>query len=72
MDPIPNTYSEWRDCIEIRCQIPITASYCRERIEDLTQMKSHHATQFRKLYGAEYTQQVLSWFQQALQEAEKK
>ena len=66
MSLIPSTYDEWRHCIEVKCQISLSENFCKERIKDLTEGKSRYATTFREQYGDHYTNEVVSWYQKAL------
>ncbi|NRA64193.1 MAG: hypothetical protein HRU19_06885 [Pseudobacteriovorax sp.] len=68
MNLVPTTYSEWRECIEVRCQIKITSAFCQERLKDLKEGSSHYASQFKKMYGDQHLSQVVSWFEQAAKE----
>lgn len=65
---IPATYQEWRECITIRCGLPLTRDFIERRLREL---RSDHSTtlKFRELYGVPYTSQVIAWFEQALAEA---
>ena len=64
---IPASYSEWRHCIEEKCNIPLTEPYIKSRLEALQAKESHDTKKFRKLYGDQYWLQVIQWFKQALQ-----
>lgn len=61
----PRTFEEWQHCITVKCRIPLTADYISKRIAALTDTKSYETEKFTALYGDDYRQQVLGWFQQA-------
>lgn len=61
----PRSFDEWQHCITVKCGIPLTADYCRKRIDALGDTKSYEMEKFTALYGDAYRQQVLGWFQQA-------
>lgn len=46
---IPRSYEQWRNCIEIRCNIRLTPTYIRTRLAELQDDK--HA----KTYGESVT-----------------
>ena len=62
---IPSTYEQWRECIEVRCKIPLTPTYIKERIDELEDGKHPKTKSFKKLYGQDHLQQVIAWFRQA-------
>lgn len=66
----PRTYAEWRECIEIRCGIPLTRDYCRRRRDALADRGDPHTARFAELYGDEYLERVREWFRQAHDEPE--
>lgn len=60
---IPQSFEEWQHCITVKCGIALTESYCRKRIEALENTKAYETEKFTALYGDDYRQQVLGWFQ---------
>lgn len=66
--PIPQSYAEWRHCIEVECGIPLSAGFLAERIRVLTQGEAEETRRFRRLYGEEHWQRVVSWFRRAAEE----
>lgn len=70
-DVIPNTYAEWRYCIEEKCGIPLTLDFVSSRIESLQCASSENTKKFCKLYGEDYWRQVIAWFEQAREGLEK-
>lgn len=63
---IPETFEEWRHCIEHECRIKLTREYIEQRLAILHK-PSHEATQrFIHHYGEHHWQQVVSWFERAL------
>ncbi len=65
---IPTTYVQWRQCIEVRCNIPLTPDYISGRLTELQDGKHPKTKQFRKLYGAEHLEHIIGWFQRAAEE----
>lgn len=66
----PRTYPEWRRCITVDCGIELTARYVEGRIAALGNPADRHTAQFAELYGTEYLEQVIRWFQMAAAELE--
>ncbi|MFL0807951.1 MAG: hypothetical protein K6L60_11760 [Oceanobacter sp.] len=64
---IPENYDEWHYCITVECGLALTPEYISERISSLNDDKDYYTQQFVKLYGREYLNRVLGWFQQAQQ-----
>lgn len=62
---IPTTYSDWRECIEVRCKIPLTSAFIKERLTELENGTHPKTKTFEKLYGEEHLQRTISWFRQA-------
>ena len=66
---IPATYEQWRNCIEVRCNLSLTAAYIDERLTELQDGKNPKTKKYRDLYGAEQLQSTIEWFRRAGQEA---
>ena len=62
---LPQNFTEWRHCIEVKCGINLTASFIYQRIEALTDLSTTATKEFAALYGDTYRQQVVAWYQQA-------
>ena len=65
---IPTNYQEWRHCIEVKCNIPLTKNFITTRIEALQDLSEDETVKFQKLYGDDYRLQVLEWYEQALRQ----
>lgn len=63
---LPTNFTEWKDCIVYKCGIALTNEYAQKRIIALKDNSDTNTIQFKRLYGDEYTQLVISWFLQAL------
>ncbi|SFC25132.1 hypothetical protein SAMN05421747_10710 [Parapedobacter composti] len=59
---IPQDFEDWKDCIERRCRIRLTAAFARERLEVYNNLSHSETRQFIKLYGEEHHRRVVSWF----------
>ena len=69
---IPTSYEQWRECIEVRCQIPLTAPYIDERLTELKDKNHPKTKEFETLNGGDYLRYVVSWFERAAEEASAK
>ncbi|MFO0690085.1 MAG: hypothetical protein U0900_15415 [Myxococcota bacterium] len=66
---IPTSYENWRECIEVRCKIPLTSTYISARLTELEDDSHPKTREFERLYGTAHLQQVISWFRRAAGEA---
>jgi len=62
---IPQTYTDWRRCIEVDCGLALTPQFITERINELADPGRERTAQFIRLYGDAHRQRVLGWFRQA-------
>lgn len=58
----PRNYQDWKQCITVKCGIPLTLEFIDDRLISLNDKKSEYTRRFIKLYGEEYTNQIISWF----------
>lgn len=65
INSIPSTYEQWRHCITVDCGLTLSAKFIDQRIEELKNESDFKTKQFLELYGPEYRDQVLSWFERA-------
>jgi hypothetical protein len=68
--PLPLDYAAWRHCIEVDCRIPLTATFCTERLVALRSDRSEEVRRFAKLYGEPHLERVIAWFEQASRDGE--
>ncbi len=66
---LPQSFSEWRYCIEVLCNTPLTPTYVEQRIQQLKTLNNKLDKRFVELYGEEHRRQVLSWFERVKGEA---
>ncbi|MEA5124456.1 hypothetical protein [Xanthomonas floridensis] len=64
---IPDSYTAWRHCIETDCAQPLTAPFIVQRLASLRDLGDHHTQQFLRRWGPVHHQQVIGWFERALQ-----
>ena len=68
MSFIPQNYEEWKHCITVKCEIPLTPSYVAERLEALNDRKQHHTQKFIARWGEAHHAKTIAWFEQAAKE----
>ncbi|QJD95458.1 hypothetical protein HH214_06000 [Mucilaginibacter robiniae] len=62
---LPQNYQEWYRCITVDCKIEPSAEFFKQRIQALLNESDSYTQDFISLYGIEYHQQVVQWFEQA-------
>jgi len=62
---IPATYEEWFHCITVKCKIPLTAAFARQRVDVLSDMRAAETRKFTELYGDSHRLRVIEWFRQS-------
>ena len=65
---IPQTYEQWRHCITVICNQPLTQEYIEERIKALNSTTDHMTVKFVQLYGDAQRIRTLEWFERARRE----
>ncbi|MBB81972.1 MAG: hypothetical protein CMN02_13480 [Roseibacillus sp.] len=62
------SYAHWRAEMTENAKLTLDESYCKKRIEALSDDEDPSTSAFLKAYGAPHRDQVLSWFEQTLAE----
>lgn len=65
---IPQSYEEWRHCITVICNQPLTRPFIEARIRALNTPTDHMTAKFVQLYGDEQRARTLDWFERAKRE----
>ena len=68
MPLIPRNYEEWKHCITVECEIPLTAEFVAQRIDALQNMDDFRTARFVERWGAAHHARTLAWFRDAEQE----
>ncbi|MEM9966732.1 MAG: hypothetical protein AAF755_01385 [Pseudomonadota bacterium] len=68
MSFMPTTYEEWKHCITVKCDIPLTPQYVTERLAALNDPLDYQTQQFVDRWGATHHAQTIAWFEQAAKE----
>lgn len=69
MNPLFETYQEWRSAIAIRGGLTLDRYYCEGRIAALADEAIPTTAAFLDTYGSGYRNLIVSWFTRALGEA---
>ncbi|MEM1410461.1 MAG: hypothetical protein AAGG79_06935, partial [Pseudomonadota bacterium] len=70
MSYVPTTYEEWKHCITVKCDIPLTPSYVEERIAALKDDRDFHTEKFKSRWGAAHLSRTITGFERAKKELE--
>ncbi|MEM9900944.1 MAG: hypothetical protein AAF865_06340 [Pseudomonadota bacterium] len=65
MSVVPTTFAEWKHCITVTCDIPLTEKYVRERIAALTDKDDFQTRKFIERWGDAHHARTLEWFKEA-------
>lgn len=65
MSFVPNSYEEWKDCITVKCDIPLTARYVEERLAALTDDTDFYTQKFKERWGPKHHARTVEWFERA-------
>ena len=69
MNPTFENYAHWRAMMTDTAGITLDSAYCKERIAALSNEQDPSTRSFVRTYGAAHRDQVLRWFEQALEES---
>ena len=59
------SYDDWKHCITVTCDIPLTPGYIETRLRELRDTKAHHTERFIAVWGEAHRRKVIGWFEQA-------
>ncbi len=61
---IPQTFNEWKKCIEEDCIINLSKDFARQRLAVYQDRNNKETQNFIALYGKRHLQNIIHWFQQ--------
>lgn len=67
MKPLEN-YEDWKQCITVDCDIPVTKAFVARRLKELDDPRLHTTRRFVEVWGEAHRQQVIAWFERAERE----
>lgn len=62
------TFEDWKQCITVDCDIPLTKAFVQRRLEELANPRLHTTRRFVEVWGDVHYQQVVAWFERAERE----
>jgi hypothetical protein len=65
---IPNSYSEWKYCIEVKCGIKLTEDFIKSRIHTLSDRNHDETKKFITTYDENHLNRVVEWYKKSLTE----
>lgn len=65
MEGLCEDYAAWKHCITVKCGLKLTPEFVDKRIAALSNKREAMTARFIELYGDEYRQETLGWFEQA-------
>ncbi|MEM6940734.1 MAG: hypothetical protein AAF943_02655 [Pseudomonadota bacterium] len=71
MTIVPTTFEEWKHCITVRCDIPLTQDYVSERLTALNDLSDYHTQKFIDRWGDAHHAQTVAWFEKAAEDLAK-
>lgn len=61
---IPNTFNDWKNCIENNCKIKLTKEFAQQRLNVYQDRKNQETQKFIQFYGEAHLQNIINWFKQ--------
>ncbi|MEM6760098.1 MAG: hypothetical protein AAF601_11535 [Pseudomonadota bacterium] len=68
MSVVPTTYEDWKHCITVTCDIPLTQDYVTARLKALNDRSDYHTQKFVDRWGEAHHARTVGWFEQAAEE----
>ncbi|MEM6491162.1 MAG: hypothetical protein AAF684_04565 [Pseudomonadota bacterium] len=62
------TYDDWKTCITVACDIPLTLDFVETRLAALRDRSDLHTKKFIDQWGESHLDRVIGWFEQARRE----
>ena len=63
---IPQSYEEWKNCIENDCGIPLTKDFIEKRLSVFENRSNPETKKFIQLYGSQYLDNIIYWYKRSL------
>ncbi|MBX3239257.1 MAG: hypothetical protein KIT80_18390 [Chitinophagaceae bacterium] len=61
---IPETFRQWKNCIENDCKTALTKDFAKRRLAVYTDQENPETKKFIRLYGKRHLENIQQWFQQ--------
>lgn len=59
---IPQDFDNWKDCIQNKCKIRLTAEFAKQRLAIYNNQELRETQRFIELYGQEHYERIKEWF----------
>jgi hypothetical protein len=61
---IPQTFAEWKHCIEYECKIQLTQTFVKKRLAVYQDPQNAETKKFISLYGKQHLNNIIQWLKQ--------
>lgn len=61
---IPNTFNDWKNCVEHDCKIKLTKEFAAQRLLVYQNSHDEETKKFVQLYGEQHLKNIITWLQQ--------
>ena len=61
---IPQTFTEWQNCIVKDCKIELTKTFAAKRLAVYQDPNNNETIKFVELYGVQHLHNVIQWLKQ--------
>ena len=65
---IPKSYDEWKQCITVKCEIPLTSQFIARRLAVYYDTSNAETKRFINLYGQAHYDNIILWYNRAAAE----
>ncbi len=62
---IPNTFKEWKNCIQKDCGIKLTKAFTENRLRVYENKRNPETQKFIQLYGESHLNNIIHWLKKA-------
>lgn len=59
---MPTNFDEWKNCIEVKCKIPLTKDFAASRLQIYTDHSKQETQKFIELYGTAHLNNIITWY----------
>lgn len=59
---IPQTFDQWRSCIENQCGIRLTKHFAKHRLAVFRNAEHPETLRFIEIYGKNHLQNIINWY----------
>jgi hypothetical protein len=63
---IPQTFEQWKHCIEHDCKVKLTKEFAQKRLSIYQDNGKIEREKFKTLYGEKHLQNIIQWYNQIL------